>query len=217
MFSSLRIFLLILPPPAQFVPRWPPAPRCTFLLPPRQTFPPWRGLFWLAAWGFLYTYATCVQYLLLLPCQHSSPAQQTDLLSGPWHFLRILILALITLSLAVCMNACRVHPKPSLLRAEVVLSLSVTQTATWKMHMPSHFSRAWPCDPMNCSLPGSSVHGILQAEILEWVALPSFRGSSRPRDRTCISYVSCIGRQVLYLSRHLGQWLSNARTNIFWP
>ena len=53
MFSSLRIFLLILPPPAQFVPRWPPAPRCTFLLPPRQTFPPWRGLFWLAAWGFL--------------------------------------------------------------------------------------------------------------------------------------------------------------------
>ena len=38
------------------------------------------------------------------------------------------------------------------------------------------------CDPMDCSLPGSSVHGILQARILEWVAMPSSRGSSQPRD-----------------------------------
>ena len=37
------------------------------------------------------------------------------------------------------------------------------------------------CDPMDCSLSGSSVHGILQASILEWVALPSSRGSSPPR------------------------------------
>ena len=43
------------------------------------------------------------------------------------------------------------------------------------------------CDPMDCSLPGSSVHGILQARILEWVALPSSRGSSQPRDLTCVS------------------------------
>ena len=35
--------------------------------------------------------------------------------------------------------------------------------------------------PMNCTLPGSSVHGILQARILEWVAVPSSRGSSQPR------------------------------------
>ena len=38
------------------------------------------------------------------------------------------------------------------------------------------------CHPMDCSPPGSSVHGILQAGILEWVALPSSRGSSPPRD-----------------------------------
>ena len=44
-------------------------------------------------------------------------------------------------------------------------------------------------DPMDCSLPGSSVHGILQARILEWVAMPFARGSSQPRDRT---QVSCI-------------------------
>ena len=45
------------------------------------------------------------------------------------------------------------------------------------------------CDPMNCSLPGSSVHGIFQAIILEWVTIPFSRGSSQPRDRT---QVSCI-------------------------
>ena len=38
------------------------------------------------------------------------------------------------------------------------------------------------CDPMDCSLPGSSVYGILQARILKWVAMPSSRGSSQPRD-----------------------------------
>ena len=37
-------------------------------------------------------------------------------------------------------------------------------------------------DPMDCSLPGSSVHEILQARTLEWVAMPSSRGSSQPRD-----------------------------------
>ena len=48
---------------------------------------------------------------------------------------------------------------------------------------------------MDCRLPGSSVHGISQARILEWVAIPFSRGSSRPRDRTRIS---CIGRWILY-------------------
>ena len=51
------------------------------------------------------------------------------------------------------------------------------------------------CDPMDYSLPGSSVHGILQARILEWVAVPSSRGSSGPRDRTHVSSSSCmVGR-----------------------
>ena len=46
------------------------------------------------------------------------------------------------------------------------------------MCMLNYFGRVWLCDPMDCSLPGSSVHGILQARILEWVAMPSSRGSS---------------------------------------
>jgi len=46
------------------------------------------------------------------------------------------------------------------------------------------------CDPTDCSPPGSSVHGVFQARILEGVATPSSRGSSRPRDRTRVSRVS---------------------------
>ena len=54
------------------------------------------------------------------------------------------------------------------------------------------------CDPMDCNPPGSSIRGILQARILEWVTISFSRGSFRPRDQTPISYISCIGRQVLY-------------------
>ena len=58
----------------------------------------------------------------------------------------------------------------------------------------SCFSRVWLfCDPVDCSLPVSSVHGIFQARILEWVAISFSRGSSQPRDRTHVSYVSWIG------------------------
>ena len=52
-------------------------------------------------------------------------------------------------------------------------------------------------DPVVCSLPGSSVHGVFQAKILERVVSSYFRGPSRPRDRTQVSCVSCIGRQIL--------------------
>ena len=57
--------------------------------------------------------------------------------------------------------------------------------------------------PMDCSPPGSSVHGILQARILEWVTISFSRGSFPLRDRTCISSVSSIGRQILY---HWATW-----------
>ena len=60
------------------------------------------------------------------------------------------------------------------------------------------------CNPTDWSLPGSSVHGILQARTLEWVAVPSSRGSFQPRAWTRASYVSCIGRRVLYHACHLG-------------
>ena len=70
--------------------------------------------------------------------------------------------------------------------------------------MLSHFSCVWLCDLMDCCQPGSSVQGILQARTLEWVAISFSRGSSQPTDQTCVSYLSCIGRQILYHWWHLG-------------
>ena len=54
------------------------------------------------------------------------------------------------------------------------------------------FAQSCPtlCDPVGCRTPISSVHGILQARILEWIAMPSSRGSSQPRDRTQVSHTA---------------------------
>ena len=60
------------------------------------------------------------------------------------------------------------------------------------------------CDPINCSLSGSSVHEIFQAKILKWVSLSYSRGSSPHRDQTHGSCISCIGRWILYHWHHLG-------------
>ena len=64
------------------------------------------------------------------------------------------------------------------------------------------------CNLMDYSLPGSSVHGILQERILEWVAFSFSRGSSQLRDRTC---VSCIGRQILH------HWATWGACDSHWP
>ena len=53
------------------------------------------------------------------------------------------------------------------------------------------------CNPKNRSPPGSPVHGVFQAGILEWVATSSSRVFSQPRDWICVSWVSCIGRWIL--------------------
>ena len=60
-------------------------------------------------------------------------------------------------------------------------------------------SRLTLCHPMDYSLPGSSVHSVLQARILEWVAMLFSRASSWPRDRTC---VSCLAGR-LFTTNHL--------------
>ena len=62
------------------------------------------------------------------------------------------------------------------------------------------------CDPMDSSSPGSAIHGIFQARILEWAAISFSRGSSQPRDRTC---VSCIA------DRHFTVWATRETANIF--
>ena len=68
------------------------------------------------------------------------------------------------------------------------------------------------CNPMDCSLPDSSVHGILQARILEWVAISFCRRSSQPRDQT---HVPCICRWIFFFfftAAPLGKTLSQK-----WP
>jgi len=71
-----------------------------------------------------------------------------------------------------------------------------------RVHVPA-VSRPTLSDPMDYSPPGSSVHGILQARILEWVAISYSRGSFQPRAQTCFSYISCIARRILYQMCHL--------------
>ena len=63
------------------------------------------------------------------------------------------------------------------------------------------------CSSVDYSPPGLSVHGISQARILEWVAISFSRGSSWPRDGTCIS---CLGRRILYL------WATRETQNNWW-
>ena len=76
------------------------------------------------------------------------------------------------------------------------------------------------CDPMNYSLPGSSVHGILQARILEWVTISFSRGTSWPRDRTRVSHIG--GRRFnLWATRealnHLFQDVSVQESPLTFP
>ena len=60
------------------------------------------------------------------------------------------------------------------------------------------------CDPRDCGPPGSSVHGILQAGMLEWVAIPSSREPSRPGDQTHVSCISCTAGRFFYRGAHHG-------------
>ena len=66
-------------------------------------------------------------------------------------------------------------------------------------------ARSYPslCDPMDYILLGSSVHGIFQARILEWITISFSGGSSWPRNQTRVSWVSCIGRAIIY---HCATW-----------
>ena len=66
------------------------------------------------------------------------------------------------------------------------------------MHVQLLQSCSTLCNPLDCSPPGSSVHGTLQARVLEWAAVPSSRGPSRPRHWTRMSSVLHVGRRALY-------------------
>ena len=86
-------------------------------------------------------------------------------------------------------------------RSTISIELKIYHAGLLNCLMVDHFWNAWVlaqllhlcptlCDPWTVAHQ-ASLHGILQARLLEWVAMPSSRESSRPRDWTCISYVSC--------------------------
>ena len=79
--------------------------------------------------------------------------------------------------------------------------------------MESEVAQSCPilCDPMDCGPPGSSIHGISQARIREWVAISFSRRSSRPRDRTQVSHI--VGRQLYHLSHQGSSLISRVNIN----
>ena len=81
---------------------------------------------------------------------------------------------------------------------------STQQTSSTQCFLALLLSRVCLCNPMDYSLPSSSVHGILQARILESVAVSYFRGSSWPRNQTHISCVACIGSRFFF--NHCATW-----------
>ena len=92
------------------------------------------------------------------------------------------------------------------------------------MHLGVVYICAQSCltlsDPMDCNLPGSSVHGILQARILEWATISVSRGSLPARDQTHVSCISCIGRWVLYHrttqeASRSGKWYKTNQQQVF--
>ena len=82
----------------------------------------------------------------------------------------------------------------------VVISFSKTAAESMKLS----FNHVWLSVTLRTvAPPGSSVHGILQERILEWAVIPFSRGSCRPRDQTCLSFVFCIGKKIIYQLCHL--------------
>ena len=85
-----------------------------------------------------------------------------------------------------------------------------------KSESESEFAQFCPtlCDPMDCSLPSSSVHGIFQAIVLEWIAISFSKGSSWPRDRTQVSRI--VDRHfTVWATRELWCNLENDRKILF--
>ena len=77
-----------------------------------------------------------------------------------------------------------IEPRSPALQAD-----ALTSKPPGKPKVKWSYSVVTLCDPMDCSLPGSSVHGIFQAIVLEWIAISFSRASSRPRDRTQVSHI----------------------------
>ena len=115
---------------------------------------------------------------------------------------RMLFVSMFVTWLLLKLNCCEVRDPVFIVHAYVTIIERRTWDSVEVFPLPFLLPLCQTlCNSMNCSPPGSSVPGILQARLLEWVAVPSSRGSSQGRDQI---YISCTGRQVLYHSSHNG-------------
>ena len=98
-----------------------------------------------------------------------------------------------------------------------ILTESQKETHFSRVCVCCYFSRVWStlCDPVDCNPPGSPVHGIFPARILEWVAISFSRGSSWPRDRTHVFCISCTSDEF-FTAELLGKpsWVQEALITI---
>ena len=93
-------------------------------------------------------------------------------------------------SCLLCLLHCRQMFYPLSHQGSPLKDMSII-LGTMPACMPTHFSLVQLCNLIDHSLPGSSVHRIPKARILEWIAVPSSNGSSWPKDQTSISYIPC--------------------------
>ena len=107
------------------------------------------------------------------------------LLSGLFHFFHFIFSAPISFSSCFPMS-----PSLSFFFMFSQALIKCSRNAFVYIYIVNLLSRVWLCDPMDCSLPSSSVHGIFQARVLQWVAISFSRGSSWPRYQTQVSYIA---------------------------
>ena len=109
---------------------------------------------------------------------------------------------------------------------KVIISLFLLFLMVWQEVLQSSTMWRWwwfspsvvsdSCDSVDCSLPGSSVHGILQARILEWIAISFPRGSSWPRDRTWLSCTAGKRFTIWAIRESQGDLMLEASAAILW-
>ena len=141
------------------------------------------------------------RYHCHFPVAFSAPANSCLLFQalgsgkGTYFSVRLHGLRCFALSILVCQLLESVHLCGSFYQDPTKSQLTLFRALCYAQSLQSCPTL---CDSMDCSPPGSSVLGILQARILQWVVMPFSRGSSWAWDRTHISCVSCTGRRILY-------------------
>ena len=163
---------------------------------------------------------TCFLYLhWTQPCHHWC----LDLDSGPGTF--PVVSSILMFPLPYHSSSYDLFSSPFIHAQTYFIVLSVGGGGGFVGHQESSTPRVGGvqlCNPVGCSLPGSSVHGILQVRIVEWVAISSFRGSSWPRNWTRASsiagrfFTDGVMREVQYIQQHscICWYLVSLATNI---